>query len=637
MRHMNATIKLLDYLITFLQKPIYPISRGLNIASTIIVGIMILPIVFDVLSRILFNKSLMGVIELMEFSMVAIVFGALANTQINKGHIRIDILVERFPKKVQDIIDVFNYAIGFILFSILAWQLYIQIGIKSGLKSHALGIPISIFIAIAAVGTLIFAVVILIDLLTSISKLFKNGVYFGVLLVLILAAAVIMLPAILQMFSIRITGLALGALGFCVLFILLFFRLPIATGMALIGLLGMIIVSGKPDAALKMIGIAPYSATASFMLVVVPLFILMGELAFRSGISQDLFDTAYKWLGRLPGGLAMSSVAGCAGFSAVCGDSIATAVTMGTVALPEMKKKKYNPGLATGCIAAGGTLGILIPPSAGFIFYAIVAEESIGKLFMAGLIPGVMLTFLFMAYIFIATKRNPALGPPGESSTFKEKIVSLKGVIGMIFLIVLILGGILTGLFSPTEGGAVGAFGAFIFALAKRKLTLKSLMLSLQTTVNVTCMLMSILIGVAVLGYFLAATRLPFELAAFVTGLDVGRYVILLGVVVLYIILGCIMNVIPIILLTLPAILPTVLSLGFDPIWFGVITVLLMQMGQITPPIGINLFAINGVAKDVPIETIAKGVLPFFVCMLVAVLLLVIFPQIALFLPNLLF
>ena len=536
---MNATIKLLDYLITFLQKPIYPISRVLNIASTIIVGIMILPIVFDVLSRILFNKSLMGVIELMEFSMVAIVFGALANTQINKGHIRIDILVERFPKKVQDIIDVFNYAIGFILFSILAWQLYIQIGIKSGLKSHALGIPISIFIAIAAVGTLIFAVVILIDLLTSISKLFKNGVYFGVLLALILAAAVIMLPAILQMFSIRITGLALGALGFCVLFILLFFRLPIATGMALIGLLGMIIVSGKPDAALKMIGIAPYSATASFMLLVVPLFILMGELAFRSGISQDLFDTAYKWLGRLPGGLAMSSVAGCAGFSAVCGDSIATAVTMGTVALPEMKKKKYNPGLATGCIAAGGTLGILIPPSAGFIFYAIVAEESIGKLFMAGLIPGVMLTFLFMAYIFIATKRNPALGPPGESSTFKEKIVSLKGVIGMVFLIVLILGGILTGLFSPTEGGAVGAFGAFIFALAKRKLTLKSLMLSLQTTVNVTCMLMSILIGVAVLGYFLAATRLPFELAAFVTGLDVGRYVILLGVVVLYIILGC--------------------------------------------------------------------------------------------------
>jgi len=333
----------------------------------------------------------------------------------------------------------------------------------------------------------------------------------------------------------------------------------------------------------------------------------------------------------------MSSVAGCAGFSAVCGDSIATAVTMGTVALPEMKKKKYNPGLATGCIAAGGTLGILIPPSAGFIFYAIVAEESIGKLFMAGLIPGVMLAFLFMLYIFIATKRNPALGPPGESSTFKEKIVSLKGVIGMIFLIVLILGGILTGLFSPTEGGAVGAFGAFIFALAKSKLTLKSLMLSLQTTVNVTCMLMSILIGVAVLGYFLAATRLPFELAAFVTGLDVGRYVILLGVVIPYIILGCIMNVIPIILLTLPAILPTVLSLGFDPIWFGVITVLLMQMGQITPPIGINLFAINGVAKDVPIETIAKGVLPFFVCMLVAVLLLVIFPQIALFLPNLLF
>ncbi|MEL7564703.1 MAG: TRAP transporter large permease subunit [Dehalobacterium sp.] len=634
---MNSIIKCLDAGIDLLTKPIYAASKILHWVALVIVGIMSLPIVADVLSRIFFRKSIMGILELSEFAMVIIVFGSLAYTQINKGHIQIDILVERFSKKVQDLIDVFNYTIGFTIYAILAWQLYLQIGKKMNLLSSALGLPLYIFITIACLGTLIFAAVILLDLLKAVSKVLKERVFAWLIVTILFAISIIMLPGILQIFSIKITGLALGSLGFCLMFILMMFRLPIATGMALIGLLGMIIVSGKPSAALSMIAIAPYAATANFMMVVVPLFVLMGELAFRSGISQDLFDTAYKWLGKLPGGLAMSSVAGCAGFAAVCGDSIATAVTMGTVALPEMKEKKYDSALATGCIAAGGTLGILIPPSAGFIFYAIVAEESIGKLFMAGIVPGIMLTLLFMIYIYIATKRNPALGPPGESSTFKEKIVSLKGVIGMVFLIVLILGGILSGFFSPTEGGAVGAVGAFLFALGKRSVTLDLLVKSLKTTLNVTCMLMTILIGVAVLGYFLAATRLPFELADFVTGLNVGRYVIFLGVVILYIILGCIMNVIPIILLTLPAILPTVLSLGFDPIWFGVVTVLLMQMGQITPPIGINVFAINSVAKDVSIETIARGIIPFFVCMTIAVLLITIFPQIALFLPSIFF
>lgn len=634
---MNTIIKWLDLIIDLLTKPIYAASKCLHWVALVIVGIMSLPIVADVLSRILFDKSIMGMLEISEFAMVIIVFGSLAYTQINKGHIQIDILVERFSKKAQDLIELFNYTIGFTVYAILAWQLFLQIGKKMNLFSNALAIPVYIFVAIAALGMLIFAAVMLLDLLKAVSKVLKDGVYGWFAFTVLFAIALLMLPAILKYFSIKLSGLALGTIGFCLMFILLMFRMPIATGMALIGLLGMIMVSGKPSAALGMVGIAPYSATASYMMMVVPMFVLMGELAFRSGISKDLFNTAYKWLGKLPGGLAMSAIAGCAGFAAVCGDSIATAVTMGTVALPEMKEKKYDPALATGSVAAGGTLGILIPPSAGFIFYAIVAEESIGKLFMAGVVPGIMLTLLFMVYIYIATKRNPALGPPGESSTFKEKLMSLKGVVGMVFLIVLILGGILTGLFSPTEGGAVGAFGAFLFALAKRSLTRQALVESLKTTLNVTCMLLTILIGVAVLGYFLAATRMPFALAEFVTGLDVGRYVILLGVVILYIILGCIMNVIPIILLTLPAILPTVLSLGFDPIWFGVVTVLLMQMGQITPPIGINVFAINSVAKDVPVETIARGIMPFFVCMVIAVFLITLFPQIVLFLPSILF
>lgn len=633
----SSAVRLLDTVIAALTKPVYFISKILNVVALITAGLISVPIVINVLTRFFFDLSIMGIIEITELSMILIVFGSLAITQINKGHIRIDVLVKKFPQKAQNIIDVFNYVISFSLFIVLGWQLYVQVGVKSGLVSQALGIPISIFLLFASIGTLVFALVLFLDLLTAISKVLKEGGALWLIPAAIVAVVLLALPAILKALSVRIPGLTLGAFGFMLLLTLMFFRLPIAACMGMTGLLGMIVVTGKPQAALSMLGMSPYSTTASYVLGAVPLFILMGELAFRSGISQDLFDAAYKWLGRLPGGLAMASLVGCAGFSAVCGDTLATAATMGTVALPEMKKKNYSHALATGAIASGGTLGILIPPSMGFIFYAIIAEESIGKLFMAGLLPGLMLVVMFMLYVYIVAKRNPALAPPGEKTTLKEKLVSLKGVIGMLILIVLILGGIMTGFCSPVEGGAVGAAGAFLFALYKRSLTKENLIISIQKTVNVTCMLVAILIGVAILGYFLAATRLPLELAAFVAGLDVGPYVILLAVSILYIILGMVMNIIPLIMLTLPAIYPTILAVGFDPIWFGVITVLLMQIGQITPPVGVALFTINSVSPDISLETITKGAIPFVLIMFLAIILLAIFPQIVLIIPNLIF
>jgi tripartite ATP-independent transporter DctM subunit len=423
----------------------------------------------------------------------------------------------------------------------------------------------------------------------------------------------------------------------CFLFVLLFLGMPIGFGMALTGLLGMTVAYKAVVPSLAMLGIGPFDTASNYMLTVVPLFILMGEFAYHSGISEDLFETANKWLGRLPGGLAMSSVAGCAGFSAVCGDSLATSVTMGTVALPGMRKHKYDMSLATGCLAAGGTMGILIPPSVGFIFYAIVTEESIRELFIAGIIPGILLAALFNGIIYVRAKINPELAPRGESTTLKEKIISLKGVVGMLSLFILILGGILLGIFSPIEGGAIGAVGAFVYALIRKRVNKKMIMSSLQDSLNITCKLLLILIGVGILGYFLAATRLPFVLADFVTGLQINRYFIFGAVIIFFIILGCLLNVIPMILLVLPTIFPAITALGFDPIWFGVITVLTMEMGQITPPIGVNVFAIGSVAKDVPMQDIFRGIFPFFIGMIICVALLVIFPQIALYLPNLFF
>ena len=293
--------------------------------------------------------------------------------------------------------------------------------------------------------------------------------------------------------------------------------------------------------------------------------------------------------------------------------------------------------LATGCLAAGGTMGILIPPSVGFIFYAIVTEESIGKLFVAGIVPGLLLAAIFCGIIYVRARINPELAPRGERSTIKEKIISLKGVVGMLILFVLILGGILGGIFSPVEGGAIGSVGAFIYALIRKRVSKQMIMLSLQDSLNITCKLLLILIGVGVLGYFLAATRLPFVLADFVTGLPINRYFIFAAVIIFFMVLGCLLNVIPMILLVLPTIFPAIVALGFDPIWFGVVCVLTMEMGQITPPIGVNVFAIASVAKDVPMQDIFRGIVPFFLGMIACVILLAIFPQIALYLPNLLF
>ena len=282
-------------------------------------------------------------------------------------------------------------------------------------------------------------------------------------------------------------------------------------------------------------------------------------------------------------------------------------------------------------------MGILIPPSVGFIFYAIVTEESIGRLFIAGILPGILLSVLFLLTTYMIARRHPHLAPPGRSSTWKEKFASLKGVIAMLVLFVLILGGILSGIFSPVEGGAIGAVGAFVFALIRRRMTWSLMIRALKDTLNITTKLLMILIGVGILGYFLASTRVPFALAEMVTGLEVSRHLVFAAVILMFMLLGCLLNVIPMILLVLPTIFPSIVALGFDPIWFGVVTVLTMEMGQITPPIGVNVFAIGSVAGDVPMQEIFKGILPYFLCMVLCILLLTLFPQIVLFLPDIFF
>jgi len=428
--------------------------------------------------------------------------------------------------------------------------------------------------------------------------------------------------------------LIVGVIGFILLVLLIFMRMPIAVAMGAIGVVGMAYILG-PHAGLNLLKTAPYASIARYGFSVVPLFILMGNFCFHAGVSRDLYYTVNKWLGQLRGGLAMATVAACAGFAAVSGSSLATAATMGTVALPEMKKYKYDPALATGAIAAGGTLGILIPPSVVLVIYGILTEQSIGKLFLAGFIPGILEAFFYIITISIICKRNPLLGPSGARTSLREKVVSLKDTWMILVLFLVVIGGIYMGIFSPSEAAGIGAGGALGLALLRRRLSRQGFTASLLETVRATSMIFTILIGAMLLGYFMAVTRLPFELAGVVGGLEVNRYIILGAILAVYIFLGCMMIPMAMIILTIPIVFPLVIDQGFDPIWFGIITVRIFEIAQITPPVGMNVFVISGVAKDVPMGTIYRGIIPFLIADIFHLTLLVAFPQLALFLPNL--
>jgi C4-dicarboxylate transporter DctM subunit len=430
------------------------------------------------------------------------------------------------------------------------------------------------------------------------------------------------------------TPITAGILGFVVLIALMFLRIPVGFVMAIVGFTGFgLLVSW--DASLNLMARDFFSIFSSYNLTVIPLFVLMGQLAHHSGISGRLFNAAHKFFGHLPGGLAIATIGACAGFSAICGSTSATAATMASVALPEMKKYNYDPALATGVVAAGGSLGILIPPSTIFIIYGIMTEQSVGKLFMAGVLPGILLSLLFVATILIWTHVQPGLCERAPKSTFREKLASLSGVIETFILFILVMGGLFIGVFTPTEAAAIGAFGTLIIALIGRNLTWHGFVQSLQETTRISCMILVIVAGATVFGHFLAVTSIPTEIGDWVSELKLHRYIIMGIIIFIYLAMGCLMDSLAMIMLTIPIFYPVVTTLGFDPIWFGVIIVLVTEMGVITPPVGINVYVVAGVARDIPLHIIFKGAMHLLMAQLVTALLLILFPQIALFLPGL--
>lgn len=425
----------------------------------------------------------------------------------------------------------------------------------------------------------------------------------------------------------------IGILGILVLFLLLFSRVYIGIAMAVVGFIGFGYLSGlKP--ALSLFGMVPYGTGAFYTLSVIPLFVLMGQFAFHSGMSEDIYKAIYRWLGHLPGGLAMATIFGCAGFAAICGSSLATAATMSTVSLPEMKKHKYDQGLATGSVAAGGTLGILIPPSIGFVIYGILTEVSIGKLLLAGILPGIMLTGLYIFSIYVVCRIKPHMGPPGKKSSLREALISMLGIWRILLLFCIVMGGIYLGVFTPIEAAGVGAFGAFLIATFRRKMGFLKILTCLRNTMKTTAMIFLVLIGAEIFTLFLGVSKLPMMMAEVIGGLSINRYFILIVILLLYILLGCVLDGIAMIILTIPILFPVIAELNFDPIWFGVLMVIVLEMGLITPPVGMNVYIIKGVASDVPIGVIFKGTVPFLFATVIALIIVLIFPEIALFIPT---
>ncbi|MCH1386476.1 MAG: TRAP transporter large permease [Rhodobacteraceae bacterium] len=427
--------------------------------------------------------------------------------------------------------------------------------------------------------------------------------------------------------------LLVGITAFLVLIFLLAITVPIGVAMMLCGVGGLAMIIGLVP-SLSLFGTTVMQSVVTYDLSIIPLFILMGALASRSGLSQELYDAFNAWLGGFRGGLALATVGACGAFAAICGSSVATAATMSKVALPEMKKYRYSDSMATGSVAAGGIIGILIPPSVILVLYGLLTESSIGDLFIAGFLPGILTIIVFMIVISIVTRLHPESGPAGEKSTWKQKLNATLKTWAITALFATVIGGIYFGVFTPTEAAGVGAFGAFFIAFSRKRLNREMMKETLLETGQTSAMIFTILIGAITLNNLVIFSGLANALADFVSGLDMSPATVMLIILLMYLIMGCFLDALAMILLTVPIFYPIVLDLGYDPIWFGIIVVMVVELGLITPPIGMNVFVIKGMVQSVPLVSIYKGVLPFVIGQVVLIIAVFLIPEIALWLPE---
>ncbi len=426
----------------------------------------------------------------------------------------------------------------------------------------------------------------------------------------------------------------IGVLGIVFLIAFFFTRIAVAYALAIVGVVGYAVLT-TPKSALTLLSRDIYSVFSSYGLALVPLFVFMGFLAYYAGVSRRLYDMAYRVTSGLRGGLAIATVAACTAFGAVCGSTTATAATIGSIALPEMKRYGYGPRLASGSVAAGSGLGILMPPSVILIIYGILTQVSIGKLFLAGIVPAFLITLLFVAAIGLYCRLDPGQASPGQRFTLRQALAAFAEIWETLLIFVLVMGGMFFGIFTPTKAGAVGSCLLLIIVLLQRKLSWSNFLKAVNDTLNVSCMVIMLVTGATIFGHFLALSRLSMNLASLVAGLDWPAWSVMGVICAIYLVAGCFIDALALITLTIPIFFPIVTDLGYDPVWFGVIIVLITQMGIITPPVGVNVYIVKGIAPEIPLEDIFIGVAPFLIALILGVALIIAYPSIATFLPAL--
>lgn len=422
-------------------------------------------------------------------------------------------------------------------------------------------------------------------------------------------------------------------LGTGLMVVLMLLGMPVGFAMLLAGFVGFCLVT-SPEAALDMLSGDIWEQFSSYGLSVVPLFVLMGSIAFHSGVTESLYRAAYKWVGHFKGGLASTTIVASMGFAAICGSNAATAATMGTIALPQMKKYRYDPALSAASVACGGTLGVVIPPSVVLIVIAIQTGQSIGKLFVANVIPGILLGLLFLLTISFLCLKNPRLGPAGEKASFQERLAALPGVIETLVLFALVIGGLYLGWFTPTEAGAAGSFGALVIALFQRRLTWKGFASAVLETIRISAMVIVLVTGAVIFGRFLTVTRLPYILTDWAAALPVPPFVVLGIIIAIYTLGGMFMDALGFLVVTIPVFFPLALALGYDPLWFSVLLNILTTMGAVTPPVGVCAYIVSGLGANLPLQVVFKGILYFLPAYFAVVLILIAFPQVVTFLTS---
>lgn len=614
------------------------IGKGQAAVAAVSLAALMFLTTANVVGRYILKRPIFGAFEISEILLLVTIAFGFAYVGLKKSNIHIDVVTNHLPSKVNAILRVVLDPIVLISFILLGWEGFARSKqlFSEGQLFSTISWPEWPFQMILGIGYLTLCLVLLRDLLVNYKEktpMLGRQTWLWVGLSIVVSAGLCFMPWWYSHAGLAWSAGQWSIIGVAAFIVLMLLGTTLGATMSLMGFIGVGCMIGL-SGGFNLLGTTPFSRATNFDFTVMPLFVLMGMFAFHSEIISDLFISVSKWVGRLPGGLGVACLAGCAGFAAVCGSSLASTAAMGTICYPELKKYNYDPALSAGTIAAGGTLGIMIPPSMDFVVFGVLTATSIGALLIAGILPGLLMCFLFMAMVVVLCWLKPSLGPRVETSySWREKIKGLVSVIPILALFLLVIGGIYLGVFTPTEGAGIGSFGALVITLVKRKLNWRKFYDSLIGSIETTGMILVLFIGAMIFGYFLTLTGVPLHLASFLSALSLNRWIIMSLVLLLYIILGCVMDAFAILVITIPIIFPAMMALGFNPIWFGVLMVMMDEMGMISPPFGMAAFVCAGVTK-VPVSTVFRGILPFVAADIVVLVLIMAFPGIATFLPS---